>query len=370
MPFFFVSIILVACCSVQTVSTIPQASSPYFSLSHIGQIDTIGQAHDVIILDDVAFVSDMGLDTDTTGGLYIFNVSDPTHPSQLSHFYDGGRSHQIALYNDTILLIADNTGGLEIFDVSNLTHPVKIGNFIGANYLNGVVIRNTTAFVTSFNSGLVVVDFSNFSSPVEISRFPLSNKQSIALFNDFAFVSGIGGFIILNITNLSAITLVKSFNYDISDFFINQTTIYAACSGSLLTQAQGFKILDFSDSMNITEIGSFNNGGHPVGLSFYNSFAFIADHDKGIEVFDVSDPTNISLITSYFDGGNAFNVVIKNDLVFVADGTDGLEILNLTLIPEYFSSTTSYTSSQAISGFSYVILLSLLVVVYIKKRMN
>ena len=345
-------VIICLCLTLHPVSTFSSYSTDSLSLTKIGQIDTVGQAYQTIIKDNIAFVTDIGRDTNPTGGLYIFNISDPTHPSQLSHFYDGGRSHQMVFFNDSILLIADNTGGLEIFDVSNLTNPIKIGNYVGANYINGLAIRNTTAFATSFTDGVIVIDFSNFTFPVEISRFPMTYKQPIILDNDVAFVSGLNDLSVLDISNVSSISEIKSYDYEISDFFINSSTALVTCSGSLLSEAQGFKILNISNPLNITEVGSFNNGGHPVGLIPYNSFVFIADHDNCVEVLDISNPLHISQIADFFDGGNAFNIAIVEELVFVADGTNSLEILQIKNIHSSPSSSSSTSPSSSSSPSS------------------
>ena len=340
-------------------------------VTKLGSIDTVGQAHDVIIKGDIAYVSDMGLDYDTTGGLYIFNISDPYHPTELSHFYDGGRSHKMELFNDSILIIGDNTGGLEIFDVSNPTNPSKIGNFLGANYLNAFVIIGSKVLATSFTEGVIVVDISNFTHPIELNRFPLSNIQPISLYKNYAFVSGSNGLHILDISDLSNITEISTYNYDISNILFKDDLAYAACSGSILTTAQGFKIFNISDIRNIKELGTFDTGGHPTDVYLEQNYTFVSDYDKGIEILNIKNSSQIIEEKNFFDGGNALGLTFVNNLLYVANGKTGLEILKVEL-PNAESSSVSVASkdSHNIPGYEMVYVLLSFILLIIKKKIR
>ena len=313
-------------------------------LTKLGYIDTIGQANDVIVKGDIAYVSDMGLDYNTTGGLYIFNVSDPNHPTQLGYFYDGGRSHKLQFLNESILLIGDNTGGLEIFDVSNSSNPTKIGNFKGANYINGLAIVGKNVLATSFTEGVIVVDISNLSHPIELSRFSLTNVQPISLYENYAFVSGSNGLHILDISDLSNITEISTYDYDISNIIFKDDLAYAACSGSILAPAQGFKIFNISDVKNIQELGTFDTGGHPTDLYLEQNYVFVSDYDKGIDVLNINNSSQIIEETNFFDGGNALGLTFVNNLLYVANGKTGLEILKMELT--YINSSSDSVISK------------------------
>ena len=331
---------------ITTFSDQVQSSTPDIIITKISQIDTIGQADDVVIKNGIAFVSDMGKDSNPTGGLYIFNISDPYNPFELSHFYDGGRSHQIELLNDTILIVADNTGGLEIFNIKNLTNPEKIGNFNNANYINGFTIKNsTTILATSFTDGLIVIDISNLTEPMELTRFQLSQIQPISLIRDFAFISGLNNFYILNVSDLSNITIYAQLSYEISTFKFDvaNNLTYTACSGSIYSQAQGFKIFNISDLKNIKEIGSFNDGGHPTDIVIMNDYAFVTNYDFGIEILNIENKSNITKIGSYESDGNAFGFEIVDNLIYLANGMAGLQILKI-------GNSNGITSSQSQSS--------------------
>ncbi len=375
----FLAICFLVLCSFSEPMQFSPIPSENIEISFIelGKIDTIGQARGVLIKNDIAFVTDMGTNRDTTGGLYIFNVSDPTNPRQLSHFYDGGRSHQLAFYNDSILLIGDNSDGLEFFDVSNLSNPIKIADFSNANYLNDFVILNNTVLASSFTEGLIVIDITNISHPSEQARFFLSNIQPIAIQDDFAFVSGLGGLYILDIANLTDIKQLKKYDYEVSDFVLSDSTAYVACSGSILSTAQGFKIFNISDPLNLTEIGSFYDGGHPIGLTLQNNYIFIADYDNGIEILDISKSPIITKVASFNEGGNAFDLQVVGDLLYVADGSEGLKILQIKYTVKAPSTTyqsisiSDSSETKTSSGFlSLVILITLLSLVKLKRKLK
>ncbi|MFW9931003.1 MAG: LVIVD repeat-containing protein, partial [Candidatus Thorarchaeota archaeon] len=254
--------------------------------------------------------------------------------------------------------------------VRNLSMPIKIGNFIGANYINGLVIRNSTILATSFSDGLIVVDISNLSHPIEQSRFSLNHIQPITLYNDFALISGLDYFYVLDISNLSNISELTKYDYEISNFKIISSIAYVACSGSILEEAQGFKILDITDLKDIRELGSFDDGGHPIDLIIKDNYAFIANFDHGVDVLDITSRSNIFKITNYFDGGNAHGLEIVNDLLYVADGVDGLEILKIDSTNNNANTAKTVSEAQTAPSFSIILLLGTLVLLTRNKKIT
>lgn len=315
-------------------------------LQELGQIDTPGLARDVVVRGDIAYVADMGSRTSPYGGLLIFNVSNPENPTEMGHFYDGGRSHHLFI-KEGIILVADNTGGLEIINVSDPFHPQKIGEFQGV--INDLDVQGNIVYATDWYEGLKVLDISNLTHPTEIGRFEnVASPQPITVANNLAYVTDSNGLKILNVTDASNIAEIANYDFRVSNLQFIENTAYAVCSHSQPDSSDGFKILDTSDLLNVTEVGTFHDGGKLIDLvvNAAEGVAFVSDRDDGIEVIDIRDPFHPTKIGQYYDGGNASNLQVVGDLVFVADGADGLEIIKI----EYKSATTS--SSSAFSSLS------------------
>ncbi len=320
-------------------------------ISEIGHIDTPEFARGVFVKGDIAYVTDMGAAMTVNNGLFIYNVSDPQNPTEIGHFYDGGRAHRIFVRDDGIVIIGDNIGGLEIINASDPYNPTKIGQFNG-QYLNDFTIRGDLVYASDFLIGLRVIDISNLTHPTEIGRFDdLTRTQPIILHNNLVYVSDTNGMKILNVTDPSNITELAQYDYKVSDIQFVGNLAYMACSGHWTEpEGNGFKIFNITNPLNLVELGSFHDGGHPIDVEIIGDIAILSDMDEGIEVINVSNPSHPVKITQYYDGGNATNFQIIDDLIYVADGVDGLEILKIEGLPKISSSTSTISCTVTSSS--------------------
>ncbi len=344
--------------------SISQINDNIVSFEKIGQIDTPGMARHLVIRDNIAFVTDMGSMTSTYGGLFIYNVSDPTAPTELGHFYDGGRSHEL-LVEDNIAYVADNNGGLEIINITVLTNPVKIGDFNGV--INGVEKRNELLYLSDYYDGLIIANVSNLTHPVEIARYPQIYHPLLRLIvNDFAYIAVETGLKVFNISIPTNISELANFNYDyhVYDLQIVGNVAYMACSRSVYEPGEGLKILNCTDPLNMSLIGSFYDGGRAIDLHLYESLVIIGDYNDGLEVINISDPFNPEEIGHFYDGGNATDIQVVNDLIYVADGVDGLEILRIKFPSSNPTKTPALTFHLMLT---YLLVLMCIIRVFKKK---
>ena len=108
-------------------------------LAHIES--TGGDTFECQVVDDLAYIIDM------TGGLLIYNVSDPTSPELCDTFYDGGGPHNFYLDGD-LLYLADHYQGLEIYNVSDPRNIIKLGQIAdsGDGETHGVFVCDNIAY--------------------------------------------------------------------------------------------------------------------------------------------------------------------------------------------------------------------------------
>ena len=139
-------------------------SEPKIEITEIGQVDTVGWAGNVHVQDDIAYLSD------SEGGLYIIDVSDPENPTELSQFTEGiDELHEIYV-DESLVFLADYTDGFKIIDVSDPTDPMQIGRFHDGGEVGAFDILDDLAFIADFVDGLEVVNISDPTNPVEITQ--------------------------------------------------------------------------------------------------------------------------------------------------------------------------------------------------------
>jgi hypothetical protein len=86
----------------------------------VGNVTTIGQAIDVKVVDNLAYVACK------EEGLSIIDVSDPTEPHILSEKNTSGWAQSVDV-QDGLVAIGSGGGGAYLFDASEPTAPIQIG---------------------------------------------------------------------------------------------------------------------------------------------------------------------------------------------------------------------------------------------------
>ncbi|UCE09341.1 MAG: hypothetical protein JSW61_10220 [Candidatus Thorarchaeota archaeon] len=323
-------------------------SDQAIEITEIGQFDTIGWAANIHVQDDTAIISD------SEGGLYIIDVSNPENPSELGHF-DEGIDHLHELYVEgNFAYVADYTDGLKIIDISDPASPTQVGRFHDGGEVGTFEVVGDLAYTADFIDGLEIVNISNPSQPTEILQYngEINYIFNVEVYNELAFVSDYLSATekkirILNISDLNNIEEIAEYTINGEVFSIDfiDDVAYMMCSYG------GVKIFDISDPASLSETGSYDDGGNAVDFEFLESCMVIADRDDGLEILDISNPANPVEIANFTDGGSASGVKIANNLVFVADGEDGLEILRIEGIPGTTDTTdTSGLTLVLVSG--------------------
>lgn len=288
-------------------------------------------------------IGDFQVNSNTSSGLAILDISNPTTPSVKdiwdSTYFDHGISHLIVEGNYAYL--STMTDGIIILDVSNenniifksylqldLNFPASSGS---AHNARGLKYRNDTLYVCFDRGGLRVVDVTNKTNPLEVYKYINNslNSQAAAAYNDiaikgnYAFVSvDYCGLEVLDISSIPFTSVqwinpwgcTKS-NWSGADLHTNEVLLSNNDSLLFVTAGQSeLFVYDVTNSSNITKIGEFVNLNDTLathGLDVFNnkvilSFIhtpfhippftpFFAD-PGGLKLLDL----NISTLTSSF----------------------------------------------------------------------
>ncbi|MFX0056090.1 MAG: LVIVD repeat-containing protein [Candidatus Hermodarchaeota archaeon] len=306
-------------------TTTPMEAPLNVEVNLIGEIDTGGSALSVHVDDDLAFVIDFG--EDTSHGLIIVNVSNPSQPEILGTYHAGGLPFAIESV-DEIVYIADQFEGLRIIDISDPANPVEIEGYVGSGMAFDLEIVDDLLFMADYEYGMVVLDISSPSNPVFVSNLG-PDCVHLEIEGNVAYIAGDGRIRVVDVSDPHHPTLLGQTIESSSTLWdpsVSNGIIYLAHhsgdDGELL-------IFDAGDPSNIEEIGEFDSEGTFQSFFVQDLLLYAVDFESGLYILDVTN--SISPVEkARFSDGQPWDVTICDGLVYLV-GSEGLQILQVTL---------------------------------------
>ncbi|MEO0122595.1 MAG: T9SS type A sorting domain-containing protein [candidate division WOR-3 bacterium] len=312
------------------------------------------------------------------GSILILNVNDPSHPQKIKEIGHPGEGWLnplqgcgIAVY-DTLFLIACGHYGLWIYNIAVPSNPVRLSTCKTPRASN-VAVSGNYAYVADAESGLIIIDISDLTSPQIISNFyiPPPGGVDVVVSDTIAYVAGDEVWII-NISNpyqpalisiwnphnlLEAVTQIdKEGNFlyvtetgisvcgfwiiDVSNpsnpisadsirvgwaRYIDASGQYAYCTAGV-----GLMILNISNPYNSYPIVTLNIGEDGQGLCSAGNYVYVAAMDSTL-IVDASNPANPTIIGVYSHFKNCPRyIVVANNYGYVSMGVDGLRIIDIS----------------------------------------
>jgi hypothetical protein len=143
---------------------------------------TSGPAWNIEVVGDYGYIADAGY-------LTIINVADPTDPSTASVTNLTGAAYDLCVEGDYVY-IAALSGGLQIYNITNPYSPIFVGSYSDGNEINGVKILDHYAMATTTDSELVAIDIIDPASPILVSRYTkLLYGQDLFVSDDIIFTT-------------------------------------------------------------------------------------------------------------------------------------------------------------------------------------
>lgn len=313
----------------------------YWGLTSVGSYsDGEGTGDKVIIDGDLAYLSDR------EAGILILDISDPTNPTKIGAFYDGGDSREIVL-RDNLLYVADYTDGLEIINVTDPTAPEKIGQYNQTDYLAvGLTIVGDYAYVAFNLDGLLIIDISDPYNPVKLGQHYSGQTHGIAVKGNYAYMVGYNmvGVVVIDIsdpTNPGRVTTLAT-GGNAWQMVIAGDYLYIA------DNYLGLEIIDITSLAAPEKVKSYDFGGESYGIAVDGNYAYMADAITGLTVIDITDTESLKVHTEVA-GLLKYGVAVNDDFVYLA-GDSGLEILKREIRYE----PTQPTNLQVIDQYPLV----------------
>ncbi len=304
------------------------------SEGYYGAIDTLGQAHGIQVVGDIAYVAD------GTEGLKIFDVSDPSAMVLLGSL-DTGLARDV-LFEDSpasgkVLYVADGLSGMVVIDVNDPASPTQIGSYatlgqaMGLSY-HGAVGDGPYLTIAAGSEGVIVLDVSLPSAPVfkdSHSTIGFANDVTTDIVGslDYLYVaSGSGGVEMYRLL----------FGYAITPRMTTDTPSFAQSIevvgdvAYVADWSSGLQIINLNADRNDPAIvGVFNTGGLAVDVRVSGGTAYVADEEGGVQVIDVRVPASPVGLGKIGVPSDALGLDIVGQDLFVAANEFGVLAMDM-----------------------------------------
>lgn len=204
----------------------------------------------------------------TSGGLRIFDISNPANPVDAGYNDSDGPALAVAVSSQ--YRYASHLAGVTILDGANPANPVAVGIIAGS----WPYVKVLDHFIYLFGGGGVTVyDVVDPANPVKIGGVGASCGYSGAVSGNYAYI--------------------------------------ASCYSGLL-------VYDLSDPANFRNVGqgTGRNLAFGVDVALAGNFAYLASYTNALEIYNISSPTNPVIVSSPGAYGNS--VALSGNYAYVA----------------------------------------------------
>jgi len=247
-------------------------------------------------------------------------------PNQVGHWPYG--STTAIVHMGTHIVYGAGTV-LKVADVSVPSAPTVIAELRLSTVIRDLDISGTVGVVTSFDGGLVILDFSNPSRPVIAAVLEdIERAYKVALDDRMAWVATRSALVAIDLTNPSRPHIVSASNPGNGQYFGISVSGNLAILGNLWNHH--IYTVDISDPETPKLLGTMDSG-YPAAIAIAKGYAYVADRFTGVQVVDISDPSEPSLVTTVKEGWDYYNgVEVAGTLLLVSHRNYGLLTLDIT----------------------------------------
>jgi len=275
-----------------------------------------------------------------TGGskITVIDVTDKSNPFPAAYINLNEDVRRLYI-SGNYLLTGGNSIFLYIYDISDPLHPSLLGTWADPysdprRSVSSVAVSGSYAYVVDYHYGMHVIDISNPANPVEVNSVIGQNEPNandIKVFGRYLFLSTrYEGFRVYDISNPANPTLVAVF----SDFpgYVEGIYVYQTGYGLYVFEtgySTGWAIVDASDVENPTLLAKI-----PVptcdSVVVRGNYAFYGGHNDGVWVVDVSDPSNPHEVIMIKNKGRNTGLAIDGDYLYIAGSWSELTIADIS----------------------------------------
>jgi hypothetical protein len=284
-----------------------------------------------------------------SGLAFLVSCGTPNDPESIvggdggykivSKFSTSGYAQDVVV-KDTIAYVTQGEGGLMIINIANRIAPKELSSVIQnlKGYSNKIAIKDSVVYISAGAFGVSVVDVVDPINPIiTATNLALKPGKGFDIRDNFLFTAvGEYGFKISEISyptqpDLRGETSTPGFASAVC-VTTDRNYLLVACG------EMGFSLFNISELQSgwgtYPMAGWADTPGYAEDVVSHPDlpYAFMACGTGGLFVIDYSDSANVKIIGSYSTGGYAKEVVYKDNKAYVTTGLRGLQIFDVSNI--------------------------------------
>ncbi len=308
------------------VVDISDRTDPYI----VGEIANEWFASGITVDGNYAYVADGYYQAQDQGGMLIYDISDPTTPTQTGKLStpQGGPNEIVVI--DEYAYIANGQDGLLIADVSNPAAPYRVGSY-GTSYACDLAIRDNYAYIADRTGGLVIIDHSFKQFPAQVGTYDTDGEAwGIELIGDLAYIADHeNGLVIIDVSN-------PNFPVEVGHLDTDDEAMKVTVAGDrafIADNTNGLVVADVSVAANPQQTGHFETAGMVMDVELADGYVYVGNGDQIfiLEASDVTHPEAVGFYQATGNGeGDGIRLDVVEDLCYIANGEAGLVILDIS----------------------------------------
>jgi hypothetical protein len=284
---------------------------------------------------DVRYIGDH-IYVASLGGLHIFDVSDPTHPTQFVYYNtinnNSANGYAVDVEGNHAYL-AVGAAGLLIFDVSVPTTPQVIASIDTPGLTIGVQVVGSKAYLADQQGGLQVVDLQTPSQPHLVGALDTAGYVCrLSVVGNLAYLAdSSGGLIVADVSQTQPV--LHGF-YGVGG---GSTEMAVVGDRLYISSYEGVVIADISTPNRPRVLGTLVLPGFAYTIVASGTTIFLGNdlrkqnnyNDWQVTAVDVVDPTAPHILSTVtFTAASVMDLALVGTTLYVATG-------NLVVRPSY-----------------------------------
>lgn len=260
--------------------------------------------------------------------LLAYDVTDPAAPRLLgttASFADFVLGVAIA---GTRAYVAAGSSGLHVVDISDPSRMSLLGSWDSPGSAEGVAISGSTAYLADGPFGLRALDVSDPARPRPLgSAFDTKFAFDVALGGGFAFVAAAGaGLLVADVGDPSRPVEVAT----LATEGFARSVVLSGTTAFVAAQWGGVRVVSVSDPVRPREVGSVALPSWAFGVAVSGSTLYVADGSQGLRVLDVSSPAAPREVGAFpITWAHTGGVVVADGRAYVAVRGTGFHVVDV-----------------------------------------